>query len=1067
MNDKRLIEAGFPCHQVGAETQRERGASSALPPLYFLHVWWARRPLTPSRAAILASILPAGTDPEEFLLELGIKKKQVDIGGRRWTLTGKILELIHRDHAGYEYINVDLSLLTTLRIENDRRGRVRKTIDLLLQQDASLKDDPILCHWYNDNLDIDEKELRSEQRLEVYKRPADPAYVNDLILFASSASVKSVLGSEIRLDPEDLYGYGRAYENKPIKQYSEFTILDPTAGGGSIPFEALRLGLCTYANDLNPISSVIQKATLEFPAAFGSGLSDEIRKFGNILENKVNKYMSSFTHFSPLNESERSELRKACNNHSSLFSLFDKPESDQTGLLYCHIVTCPNCKGQAPLLNSCWLAKSGVKWAVRIIPDGKARNGTVRFEPFRIKGTRGSNWEDPDFATVEHGVGTCIHCKQAITAEEIKDQACGRSTLGIWRDQLYCVAAVRYQPKLDKKGQPDRYKSGSQTGEIKTEKVSFFRAPTQLDFDALEKAKKELDARWNDWERQGLIPTEKFPEGNDMRPVNYGMPRWCDMFTPRQLLGHLTAIDTLNSMKPQILDELGMDKGRAVVTYLQFMIDKCLDYNSRQTLWHASRGVLAHTFTRHDFSHKWTFGELIFSGPSSGLAWGLSQVLDAYTSIAELLPCNPSGGIRILNGSAANMDLPRASIDVICMDPPYYNNVQYAELSDYFYVWQKRTLSDLYPELFSRRLTNKKDEAVANPVREGSAKEADQEYERLMAEIFRECHRVLKPDGIMTVMFTHKSQEAWQTLTRALIETGWILTSCMPVASEGTQDIHHKDLAAAASSIFIACRPRREQQAPSIWSGFGGTGVAQKVRQTVREGLVEFEPLHLNPIDEMVASYGRALQVLSEHWPVQDGDRLVTPIRAMNEASSVVAQHQMTRLTKDRLRVNDIRPEAGFALTLFGIYGLGDIPYDDALSLAKSLNISLESKAGGYKAGERMTGINNEKSTRSGRQGETAGYYAPLVRKGSKLRLTAPEERNQQRLADPQTEWDLLQGMIMAFREGDIPLVRVYVSRHALSKEQLMLDLLTVWADNIGVESFKKEASRLLYGLKL
>lgn len=1066
MAEKRLIEAGFPCHQVGAETQRERDTGKA-PPTHRLHVWWARRPLTPSRAAILGSILPVDADPNEFLMELGITKKQVDINGKRWTLVGKAAEMIESDQYGQEFLPVTPNLAKAFQNEIQRREKVRQTIQQINHTDHSLANDPVLKRWLSDNQELHTGELGIVNSLPILKVPADPAFVNELIAVASSANVQSILGTIIRIDPEDLYGYGRAYETKIQLKNPNITILDPTSGGGSIPFESLRLGFSTVANDLNPVASVIQKATLEYPAKFGESLYQSINKYGKLLEKSVNNDMTPFSPMSPLNNEEKAALVKACKSDNSLFEKYCKSESDQTGFLYCRMVTCPHCHGQAPLLNASWLAKSGDKWAVRIIPDGQKRNGTVRFEPFRFTGSHGPNGEDPDFSTVDRGVGTCIHCKQAISAEEIKAQACGTSSHGTWWDQLYCVAAVRYQPKLDKKGQPERFKSGAQAGQIKTEKVSFFRSPTDLDFAALERAKKELESRWEAWERQGIIPTEKFPEGNDMRPVTYGMPRWCDMFTPRQLLGHLIAIETLNSLKPQIITDLGSEKGKAVVTYLQFMIDKCLDYNSRQTRWIPQRASLSGTFGRHDFSLKWTFGEMIFAGPNSGLAWGLSQILDAYAGIVDLLPPNIQTDVKILNGSAANMDVPAASVDVICMDPPYYNNVQYAELSDYFYVWQKRTLSDLYPDLFSRRLTNKKDEAVANPVREGSAKKADREYERLMTEIFAECKRVLKPDGIMTVMFTHKSQEAWQTLTQALIESGWSITSSFPVDSEFAASMHQKDMAAAASSIFIACRPREQKSTASIWTGFGGTGVAQKVRQAVRQGLTEFESLHLNPVDEMVASYGRALQVLSEHWPVVDGDDLVTPVRAMTEASAVVAQYQMTRLTRGRLNVSDIGSESSIALTLFGVFGLGSIPFDDVLSLAKSLNISLENKMGGYSVSDRMVGINQEQSSRSSRQAEDAGYYAPLVRKGSKLRLVRPEERNSKRISDPKSEWDKLHGLILAYREGDIPVVRAYLQKHAAGKEQLMIDLLAVWSDNVGDEKLKKEAERILYGLKL
>ena len=491
------------------------------------------------------------------------------------------------------------------------------------------------------------------------------------------------------------------------------------------------------------------------------------------------------------------------------------------------------------------------------------------------------------------------------------------------------------------------------------------------------------------------------------------------MFTPRQLLGHLVLVEELNRLKPQILSELGEERGRAVVTYLQFMIDKGLDYNSRQTRWEYTRAIVKGTFGRHDFSLKWTFGEMIFTGPNSGAAWGLSQVTDAYKGIAQLVEplhknlCEGELPLSILFGTAANMNIPEKSVDLICIDPPYYNNVQYAELSDYFYVWQKRTLHDLYPGVFSRRLTNKTDEAVANPARDGSTANAAKEYERLMGEIFAECRRVLNDDGIMTIMFTHKTQEAWESLTRSLIENGWMITASFPVESEAAESTHQKEMAAAASSIFLSCRKRNAATGvPATWIGFGGSGVAQRVREAVREGLKEFAPLKLNPVDETVACYGRALHVLSQNWPVLDGDAPVSPIRAMTEAGAVVAQHQIARLTRGRLQVNDLNPEAAVALTLYGIFSLSHFPYDELLNLSRSLNISPENKSGAYNIEGQMIGINEEtRGSRNSRGGEIdTGCYAPLLRHGSKLRLAKPEERTKKRLDNPQTEWDILHG---------------------------------------------------------
>jgi len=202
---------------------------------------------------------------------------------------------------------------------------------------------------------------------------------------------------------------------------------------------------------------------------------------------------------------------------------------------------------------------------------------------------------------------------------------------------------------------------------------------------------------------------------------------------------------------------------------------------------------------------------------------------------------------------------------------------------------------------------------------------------------------------------------------------------------------------------------------------------------------------------------------------VLDGDEEVGPVRAMNEASRVVSENQIRRITNGSLQVEELSPEAAMALTLYGIYGLGEFPYDEALNLSRSLNIALEGKTGGYKAEGRLIGIN--KATRSGRRSQQAraedlGFFAPLVRKGSKLRLAKPDERNTRRLENPQTEWDMLQGLVMAYREGDIPVARGYLSRHAEGREERVLNLLSVWAAEMPDEKQRKEAQAMVFGLK-
>jgi putative DNA methylase len=384
-------------------------------------------------------------------------------------------------------------------------------------------------------------------------------------------------------------------------------------------------------------------------------------------------------------------------------------------------------------------------------------------------------------------------------------------------------------------------------------------------------------------------------------------------------------------------------------------------------------------------------------------------------------------------------------------------------------VWQRRALRHLYPDIFDRRLTNKTDEAVASTARDGSREQAHRVYERMMGDIFRECRRVLKDSGIMTLMFMHTSQEAWQAIATSLIEGGWQITATFPVESETTA--MKEDSGNAQSSIFISCRKRRsETRAPAPWTGIGHLGVRQRIRVAVEQALQEFQLVGFQPVDEMVACYGRALQVLSEHWPVMDGDAPVSPLRAMNEASSVVAANQISRITKGRIAVAELDGETRMALTMFGIFGFAEFAFDEALNLSKALGIGMHNAAGGYEVGRSSIGVNTVAAGGArrarGAEEDAQGFAAPRLRRGSKLRLALPEERDPRRLAAPQTDWDRLHGLIAEFRRGDTPVARAYLDRTASDREERILDLLEVWAAEIADPDLKREAALIRFGLR-
>ena len=1068
----RLIEAGFPCHQVGAETQRERDTGKA-PPTHRLHVWWARRPLIPSRAAILGATLLADADTDEFLQSLGIAKLVASIpGGGRWVLENDtVLKRVDWDKDSRTgTLQVDSTVQRHFQNEITARADLQRTLAEIRRKLPSAESVEILRFWEQESTPFNVQTLDDGLFLLVEKVAAQPNEFKELLDLARRANVRV----------PNLYGYDRAHKASPPIARSPLVVLDPTAGGGSIPFEALRLGHHVVANELNPVATAIQYATFDFPRLFGSELLADIRRAGGVMLDSTTRELDHlFARTGSLPSDELEALRLHLGSrHASLVEAFASEEV--MTYLYCREVTCPHCSGQAPLLNSFWLSKEkGDKWAVQLSVKSKTQ---VDIQPRRIDGSLTKQQvAELDAGTVTKGRGTCPHCRQVIDGNEIKSQSRHESTNGTMIDRLYSIVSVRFQPKLKKNGDVDRYTTGERAGEIKTQKLRFFRAPGKRDFDALELAEKTLAEKWGHFEHHDLIPTEQIPAGHKTgdeggagsgtdKPLKLGTEKWYQMFTPRQLLGHLTLMDALREMKPQIIAELGEDRGKAVITYLQFAIDKGVDYNSRQTRWIYQRGQVSGTFGRHDFSFKWTFGEMIFSGPNSGAAWGLSQILDAYGGIAELLQKAPKETkLAIINGSGACMEqIADASVDLVVNDPPYYNNVMYSELADYFYVWQKRSLRDIYPGLFESYLTDKQSEAVANPHRDGSADSAKEQYERLMREMYTECHRVTKPYGRMVLMFTHKSQSGWETLTQALIDSGWAISATYPVDSEFGKSMHIMENASAESSIFIVCRKRDTTDAdPGLWKAFGGQGVQQRIVNEVQAGLSAFEALDLRPVDTMVASYGRALRVLSEKWPVLDGDEPVSPIRALNEASRVVAQYHIKNLTDGRLKVEDLASEAAMSVTLYGIAGLQSISFDEVLNIARSLGIAIQSTPAGYDATGRSIGYGSETAgRRAGRGDDVVGYHAPLVRKGSNLRLAKPEERNERRLSNPQHEWDVMQGTILKYRDGDIPVARAYLAEHADGEQTKIIDLLRVWTNEMDDEDLRREGEMILFGLQ-
>ena len=876
-----------------------------------LHVWWARRPLVASRAAVLASLLPADADRNRFLHVIGI----------------------HGDPVAARQ-SVDRARRTGVRVENP----------------------------YN------------------YARAF--AYVptpDDMAWVANEC--------------------GASITNK--------TVLDPTAGGGSIPFEAARLGLASSANDLNPVAALVMRATAEWPTTLATHLAEAFETVAGPWRDEVERRLDD------------------------LFVQADLPNRIDVTYLWARTITCPYCDGLVPLSPNWRLAPDGT--GIRLQPrvgDGPGSAGRVC--AFEIVSSAGEHFP----GTVARGSGMCPYpdCGRVIDGDEIKRQA----QAGRMGDQLYAVVCK------------ERVLTTTKSGRIREKWVRRYRAPRPEDDNAREIADR-LAEKLPEWEAFDLVPSERFPEdGNDDRPIQYGMPLWRDLFSPRQLLCHGVGVEVFREMldADRAAGRLD-DRRRAAYGYLALSLDKLRDYNSRMTRWHAGREVVAGTFDRHDFAFKWSYAEMAPLIAGLGYDWAIEQTAKCIGELVALVrPESAAGAGGLLDAAAAdaaagatpdppavtitckpgdNLDhVGDGSVDAVVMDPPYYDNVMYAELSDFFYVWLKRTAGHVFPELFRRKLTDKENEAVANPARfagqPGARALAERDYRQRMAAIFAECRRVLKADGIMTLMFTHKATGAWDALTTGLIAAGFAITASWPVNTEAEGSLHIKDRAAANSTIFLVCRPRdtgrpaaagdvtavREagaaygDEAPALY----WEDVEPAVARAVRARVEEFQRAGISGVDLYLASFGPALEEFSRHWPLRRGTPrekpaerrrrrvlfdepwdpyAVTPEDALDAARREVKRWRLGQLTHVKA-ADDLDAPTAFFVLAWDAFKAPAFAYDEALRLARAVGVDLDAGVVGRIAGKQGSNVQLWDSARRA----AAGALGPGRRVARDDRRAAP-----------------------------------------------------------------------------
>jgi putative DNA methylase len=808
-NDRRLtqpprvlLEDWLPAAAIGVECIRERSTGQQ-PPDKRLHVWWARRPLVASRAAVLGSLLPAHFPREVFERLLGF--------------------------------------------------------------------------WGNS-----EAVVKAQQRLEWAKDNKEKI---------ANPHGQRAFRNGFRL--EDLQ---QAHEAMTKVWGNEVQVIDPMAGGGSIPFEAARLGIHTLANEYNPVACAILEATVDYPFRFRQKLARQASIWGDKLHRVFCERVQKFY-------PQTKEVPPLC-------------------YIFARTVPCPETGWETPLIPDWHLLKPKSGRRIAAVPKINKETGVWWIDVKELGNGKGQLKEAPK-PTYSDGKGISLFTNPPlqIPADYIKAMA----QHGKMGSALYAVV-------------------------LKTPQGLRFARPTKADLEALEAAESELARLRPDWEKSNIIPIEPIPTGSKTgEPLSRGMNNWADLFSPRQLLAMGVLVEELQRLRPEIIEAEGEELGEAVGHILSLALDKLLDYNNMLSTWESTRGILKHLFQRHDYSFKATWGEMAPCHAGAGLAWAIENVLNAYENLAKLPRYPQARPVEIHQGSAANLpQITDGSITAVVVDPPYADNVQYSELADFFYVWLKRTQGHRRPEWFSTYLCDHDQEAVVNVSRHrtpGAGKKAAAAaraqaqvfYQEMMTRVFQECRRILRDDGVLTVMFTHKKQEAWASLFTSLIEAGFMITATWPVKTESEHSLHQANKNAAQSTVILVARKRP----PDTGVGYFDGTMQEAIRREARTAAARLAKEGLNRVDQLVGAFGPAMEVFSRFAQVRTDTGLAVGVaQALEEAASAVSAWRLEELSPRGLE--GVEGEGRFYLLCWDVLAAAEFRFNEAKLLGHAVSMDVE-----------------------------------------------------------------------------------------------------------------------------
>jgi len=709
--------------------------------------------------------------------------------------------------------------------------------------------------------------------------PGDDARRKEILKLISAASSFEASTDSRRINPLRRL-LTEAYPDGPPK------VLDCFAGGGAIPLEALRLGCNTTAVDLNPVAHLIEKCVLEYPQRFGqtdvhgeNPLAEDFVRWAGWVRGQV---------------------------ESRLNRVFPADERGRRPAVYfwARTMVCPNpgCQAVIPLLSSFWLANSSRR-KVWVEVSGHPGKIDIAIR----KGSPPDGLELSD-GTVKASSITCPACPASVAAKEVREYA-KKVGLGC---MLYAVLDI-------------------------DDGVRTYRAPRTDEIDGAERlATALLDELEETPDGTSSLPDESITKSQFriLRSLVYGIDTFRGLFNDRQLYVLGSLCEMVRAAHDHMLAQ-GVDPERALAlaTYLGFMVDKIADYNSTFTTWRTSAEASRSTFARQALAMTWDYLE---TDPFCGRA----GIWDAHVRWIELAirHCAITGrrAATVQRGDAQGLSFPDDTFDAVIVDPPYYDAIQYGDLSDFFYVWLKRSIGHLHPGVFGTPLTPKHQEVIESRAdRKSPEYISHDEFERRLQRALGEMARVVKNDGMVAIVFAHTDVEAWERLLRALRSANLVVTTSWPMRSEREARSTAQISAVLSSSVVLVCRPHRAEQ-----QGFYDD-VVRALEDRIAERLDAFEEMGLVGADYFVSAIGPAFEVFAQYSRIVklSGEEIDVP-ELMVLARQAVARHAMRRLLgPESLAVLD--PESLFYLTWRWAYLAASLPADEAYKLEKAFDVDL------------------------------------------------------------------------------------------------------------------------------